>query len=155
MSTTASTQYQQRTPIVTASTLVTNPNSSSNTTTINNPAIPTSTTTVHDNEGAILTVNYSVAPFSSMERRLRRTGDRKIIEISTALRQSFESIIQSRLYPKSEIVIYIQVLQSDGNTLGAAINAGVLALINAGIAVTDFLVSCSLVYIQRIVLLGK
>lgn len=160
MSATASTQYQQRTQIVSASASVPSntPSSSTTTTTNTNTVLSSSTaiptTTVHDNDGAILTVNYSIAPFSTIERRIRRSGDRKIIEISTALRQTLETVIQTRLYPRSEIVLYIQVLQSDGNTLAAAINAGILALINAGIAINDFIVGCSLVYIQRIVLLG-
>jgi exosome complex component RRP41 len=64
-------------------------------------------------------------------------------EISYVIRQTFESVIMTNLFPRSEISIYVQVLQADGGTRCAAINAATLALINAGIPMKDFVVACA------------
>jgi exosome complex component RRP41 len=45
---------------------------------------------------------------------------------------------------KSEIAIIVHLLESDGSSLCAILNAVTLALVNAGIAMTDLLVSCSI-----------
>ena len=43
---------------------------------------------------------------------------RKSVEISLALKQTFEAVIMGELYPHSKIDIYVQVLQSDGGECG-------------------------------------
>jgi exosome complex component RRP41 len=50
------------------------------------------------------------------------------------------------LHPRSHIDISVQVLQSDGSLLQAAINATTLALIDAGVPVNDYVcaVTCAL-----------
>eukprot|EP00027_Filamoeba_sp_ATCC50430_P006856 CAMPEP_0168564390 /NCGR_PEP_ID=MMETSP0413-20121227/13222_1 /TAXON_ID=136452 /ORGANISM="Filamoeba nolandi, Strain NC-AS-23-1" /LENGTH=106 /DNA_ID=CAMNT_0008596063 /DNA_START=333 /DNA_END=649 /DNA_ORIENTATION=- len=47
------------------------------------------------------------------------------------------------LFPRSQIDIYVQILQADGGTRCAAINAATLAIINAGIPMKDFVCSCA------------
>eukprot|EP00658_Telonema_sp_P-2_P031181 TRINITY_DN23392_c0_g1_i2.p2 TRINITY_DN23392_c0_g1~~TRINITY_DN23392_c0_g1_i2.p2 ORF type:complete len:150 (-),score=50.87 TRINITY_DN23392_c0_g1_i2:82-531(-) len=59
------------------------------------------------------------------------------------LASTFESVIMSHLFPKSEIDIHVQILQADGGTLPAAVNATSLALLDAGIPIRDFVVACS------------
>jgi exosome complex component RRP41 len=98
---------------------------------------------------------FSTASFASPERRVRRPGDRRAAESAATLVQCFESVIQRHLYPRSEICIYIQILQSDGGALSAAINAATLALQDAGIAVMDTPVACAVSYVQKTALLGK
>lgn len=63
---------------------------------------------------------------------------RRILEISQTLKSTFDPVIQSSLYPRSQIDIYVQVLQQDGGLLQACINATTLALANAGIPLIDF-----------------
>lgn len=41
---------------------------------------------------------------------------RRLTEIGASIRQTFEPVIMSHLYPRSEISIYVQVLGSDGGT---------------------------------------
>ncbi len=103
--------------------------------------------TLHDR--AIIKCQYSVAPFAGADRKKRRVGDRRALEIALALQQSFESVLHLHLFPRSEINIFIQVLQSDGGELSAAFNAASLALVDAGIPMTDFLVSCSVGYLEK------
>ena len=48
------------------------------------------------------------------------------------IKQTFEAAILTELYPRSQIDIYVEVLQADGGNLCACINAATLALIDAG-----------------------
>jgi exosome complex component RRP41 len=57
------------------------------------------------------------------------------------LKSVFESVIMLELYPKSQIDLQVFVLESDGSYKSAAFNAVSLALMNAGIAMKDFLVA--------------
>ena len=96
-----------------------------------------------------------------------RSSCRRLTEIGASIRQTFEPVILSHLYPRSEISIYVQVLGSDGGSyrysnqtpfvhqadlhrpcahlgiLPTAINATTLALIDAGVAMTDYITSLS------------
>ena len=54
------------------------------------------------------------------------------------IKSTFEPIVQTGLYPRSHIDVYIQVLQQDGGLLQACINGTTLALVNAGIPILDF-----------------
>jgi exosome complex component RRP41 len=87
------------------------------------------------------------------------------MEIGAAIRQTFEPVIMTHLYPRSEIAIHLQVLSADGGEiwcqyyyrsairadnvcllgiLSTAINATTLALIDAGISLLDYVTSLSL-----------
>lgn len=49
--------------------------------------------------------------------------------------------------------MHVQVLQADGGELCAAINAATLALIDAGVPLSDYLVACSAASVDRELLL--
>lgn len=87
---------------------------------------------------AILNVELGIAPFSSGERRKRTRGDKRVLELAATIKSTFEPVVQTNLYPRSEIDIFVQVLQQDGGLLQACINATTLALMNAGIPMLDF-----------------
>jgi len=97
---------------------------------------------------AIINCEYSMANFSTGERKKKSKGDRRATEISLIIRQTFESVILTNLFPRSQIDIFIQVLQADGGTRCAAINAVTLALVNAGIPLKDFVCSCAAGYLE-------
>lgn len=99
------------------------------------------TKTLHDR--VLLNCQYSMATFSTGERKRRPRGDRKSQEISLQLRQTFETAILIKQFPKSQIDIFFEVLQSDGGNYSACVNAGTLALIDAGIPLKDYVCSCS------------
>lgn len=82
---------------------------------------------------AVVRCEYSMATFSTGERKKKAKGDRRSTEISLVIRQTLESVILTHLFPRSQIDVYIQILQADGGTRCAAINAATLALIDAGI----------------------
>lgn len=83
------------------------------------------------------TVNcqYSMATFSTSDRKLRPRGDRKSYEFTQHLQKTFEAAILVESYPNSQIDIFCEILQADGGNLAACINAASLALVDAGVAV--------------------
>lgn len=89
------------------------------------------------------------APFCGTERRKRRTGDRRSLEVEQVVIQSMEAVVPIDLYPKSEIAIVVHVLESDGSILCTVINAVTLAMMNAGISMTDMVVACSVGFVKQ------
>jgi exosome complex component RRP41 len=94
----------------------------------------------------------SMSPFATPERRVRRLGDRRLAGIALAVRRSLPQVIMSHLYPKSEIRVHVQIVTADGGELPAAITAATLALIDAGIALTDYVTCTSVAVVDKSVL---
>ncbi|PKC02311.1 ribosomal protein S5 domain 2-like protein [Rhizophagus irregularis] len=92
---------------------------------------------------ANINVEISLAPFSMEERKKRSKSDKRILEIASAVKQTFEPIIMTELYARSQIDIYLQILQFDGGTVQICINAATLAIIDAGIPMKDYVCACS------------
>jgi len=97
--------------------------------------------TIHNR--ANINVEVNIAAFSTGERRKRSRGDKRILELGATIKSTFEPVIQTHLYPRSQIDIFVQVLQQDGGLLSAAINATTLALITAGIPLFDYVCAVS------------
>ncbi|GAU13633.1 hypothetical protein TSUD_347370 [Trifolium subterraneum] len=81
------------------------------------------------------------------------TKPQRSTEISLVIRQTMEACILTHLMPRSQIDIYVQVLQADGGTRSACINAATLALADAGIPMRDLVTSCSAGYLNSTPLL--
>ncbi|WMV11533.1 hypothetical protein MTR67_004918 [Solanum verrucosum] len=151
------------------------------------------------NDQALVRCEYSMANFSTGDRRRKTKGDRtgggkrtvipalncsylvvqkmegiqstngywmdkktysigvgfsgRSTEISLVIRQTMEACILTHLMPRSQIDIYVQVLQADGGTRSACINAATLALADAGIPMRDLVTSCSAGYLNSTPLL--
>jgi len=99
---------------------------------------------MHDK--ANINVEISYAPFSTSERKKRTKTDKRILEIASAVKQTFEPIIIGNLFPRSQIDIYLQILQFDGGTIQICINAATMALIDAGIPMKDYVCACTAGY---------
>ncbi|PVU85713.1 hypothetical protein BB560_006831 [Smittium megazygosporum] len=95
-----------------------------------------------------LNVEFLVSPFSSVERKKRSKYDRRSVEIATSIKQTFEHVIIGQLFPRSQIDIFIHLLQQDGGVLEACINATCLALIDAGIPMTDYVCAINAGYVD-------
>ncbi|KAK0585778.1 hypothetical protein LWI29_033924 [Acer saccharum] len=102
------------------------------------------------NDHALVRCEYSMANFS---RRSLEKAKGRSIEISLVIRQSMEACIMTDLMPRSQIDIFVQVLQADGGTRSACINAATLALADAGIPMCDLVTSCSAGYLNSTPLL--
>ncbi|XP_076454684.1 exosome complex component RRP41-like [Babylonia areolata] len=96
---------------------------------------------LHDR--AVVNCQYSMATFSTGERKRRPRGDRKSTEMTCHLQQTFDATILTALHPRSQIDIFVEVLQSDGGNYCASVNAATLALIDAGIPLRDYVCACS------------
>ena len=106
---------------------------------------------VHDR--ATVTCEFVALPYTGGEYKPQSFGDRSAIEVAAVVRQIFEPVVQRQLYPRSQINISIVLLESDGGVRSAAINATTLALIDAGVALEDFVCSCSAGSVQGTLLL--
>jgi len=92
---------------------------------------------------AVINCQYSMATFSTSERKHRQRGDYRSLEITSNLREVFENAILTELFPHSQIDIFVEVLQSDGSNYSACVNAATLAIIHAGIPIKDVVCACS------------
>ncbi|MEM2963053.1 MAG: exosome complex exonuclease Rrp41 [Candidatus Anstonellales archaeon] len=86
---------------------------------------------------AIIRCRYNMAPFCSLEEHGKSGPSRRSIELSKVIKEVFENVIIAEAYPRTQIDIYIEVLQSDGGTRCAAITAASVALADAGIPIKD------------------
>ncbi|POW14014.1 hypothetical protein PSTT_03301, partial [Puccinia striiformis] len=96
----------------------------------------------NNNNGSI-SVHISTTPFSSIDRKKVGKSDKKFADLAQAIQNTFEPVVMLHLYPRSTIDIYVQVLQQDGALLQAAINVTTLALIGAGVSISDYVLSIS------------
>ncbi|XP_044150435.1 exosome complex component RRP41 [Bufo gargarizans] len=102
--------------------------------------------TLHDR--AVVNCQYSMATFSTGERKRRPHGDRKSTEMTLHLKQTFEAAILTQLYPRCQIDIYVQILQADGGNYCTCVNAATLAVIDAGIPMRDYVCASSAGFIE-------
>ncbi|EDV32014.1 uncharacterized protein Dana_GF15621 [Drosophila ananassae] len=96
-----------------------------------------------ESNDVIINCQYSQATFSTAERKNRPRGDRKSQEFKMYLQQALSAAIKSELYPRSQIDVYVEVLQADGANYAVALNAATLALIDAGICLNELIVACT------------
>lgn len=93
-------------------------------------------------EQAVITCDFSMTSYSVSERRVRTFGDMKSQKLQMAIQRVFQQAVITETYPKSQIDIYLKILQSDGNDYSPCVNATTLAFMNAGNANNElFLVS--------------
>ena len=83
------------------------------------------------------------APFSGLEHKRRRMGDRRTAELEQIVEDAMASVVLLELYPLSEIVIVVHLLESDGSVLPSMINASSLACMEAGVMMKDIVTACS------------
>lgn len=93
--------------------------------------------------GCTITPHNSVAPFSAGERRVRGRGDRSVLELASIVKATLEQTILTELLPKSQIDVFVQVLQSDGGVRGCCINAAIVALGDASIPLRSLAAACT------------
>ncbi|KAI9828543.1 MAG: hypothetical protein M1819_006600 [Sarea resinae] len=92
---------------------------------------------------AVVEVELSVAGFAGVERKRAGRGDKRISEMQTTIASAFTQTLFTHLYPHSTISLSLHVLSSDGSLLAACLNACTLALVDAGIPMSDYIVACT------------
>ena len=89
---------------------------------------------------AILDVRYNMAPFSTTDR-IRPGFNRRSREISKVTADALESVVDLELYPRSKIRVEIEIICAEAGTRCAGITAASMALADAGIPMSDMVVS--------------
>ena len=103
---------------------------------------------------ATVSSTVTISPFATVERRMVSRSSKTTAEFSLAISRCFENVIITSLYPQSEIAIHCTILSADGGELSCCLNAALLAVIDAGIAVIDFQVSIEVGYMDNTVIYG-
>lgn len=93
--------------------------------------------------GANIEINITIANFSTTERKKRLKNEKRLIELKATLERTFEQSVMCKLYPRTIIQVNIHVLAQDGGLLAGITNAITLGLIDAGIAMYDYVSSIS------------
>ncbi|KAI2618971.1 ribosomal protein S5 domain 2-like protein [Hypomontagnella submonticulosa] len=88
-------------------------------------------------------VSIVVGGFSTVDRKKRARSDKRIQELQATLAKSLAAVLHTHLFPRSTISISLHVLAQDGSLLACAVNAATLALVDAGVPMTDYLVACT------------
>lgn len=117
--------------------------------TIHGPQEPQRRSDQLHNEVGVLSCTILTASFSGTERKRRRAGDRRSNETEQVVKQSFESVVMLDLYPRSEISIVVHILESDGSVICSILNAVTLGMMDAGIALSDMIIGCSVGYLKQ------
>ena len=97
---------------------------------------------LQDPEKTIVNFRYNMAPFST-EERVKPGTSRRSVEISKILKEALSEVIFLEEFPRTGIDVYVEMLQSDGSTRCAALNAAALALADAGVPMRDLVAACS------------
>ena len=91
---------------------------------------------------ATLRCRYHMSPFSVSPRR-SPAPSRRDTEIGMVMSWALRPAVFLEKYPRSVIDVYCEVLEADGGTRTACINAATVALVDAGIPMRDLVSSCA------------
>jgi len=89
-----------------------------------------------------LTCDFKFMTFSCKKRR-QHQQDEQEKDMSVRILEAMESAVCLHKYPKSQINIYVMVLQNDGCALAAAVNCATVALASAGVEMYDLVLASS------------
>ena len=103
----------------------------------------------------LLVIEYSVSPFSSVDSKRNSKFDKEFSQFAEVLRHTFQNLIIMDPNTKTEIIISVCVIQNDGSSKSAIFNAVNMALMDAGIPMKDFLVSCSVGLHNGLMMAGR
>lgn len=90
----------------------------------------------------VLRVRYHMAPFSVDPRR-SPAPSRRDTEIGMVMSNALAPALFLERYPRSVIDVFVEIIQADGGTRCAAINAAAVALVDAGIPMKDLVAACA------------
>ncbi|MBN2203154.1 MAG: exosome complex exonuclease Rrp41 [Candidatus Aenigmarchaeota archaeon] len=90
----------------------------------------------------IIRCRYAMAPFSTKER-IRPGRSRRATEISMVINEALSNVVFFNEYPKTAVDVFMEILQADASTRCAALNAASLALVDAGVPMSNMVSSCS------------
>ena len=92
---------------------------------------------------ALIQTEVNIAGFSGVDRQKRARGDKRVAEMQHTISSAFSAVLFTHLFPRSSVYIALHVLSQDGSLLAACLNAATLALIDAGIPMSDYVAACT------------
>ena len=95
-----------------------------------------------DSDTGILRCRYHMEPFSVSERK-NPAPSRREIEISKVIKEALLPAVMLEQFPRTAVDVYIEVLQADGGSRCAALDAAAVALADAGIPMRDLVCACA------------
>jgi exosome complex component RRP41 len=93
-------------------------------------------------DSGILRCRYHMSPFSVTERK-NPAPSRREIEISKVIKEALLPSVILKDYPRTVVDVFIEVLQADGGSRCAALDAASVALADAGIPMRDLVSACA------------
>lgn len=90
----------------------------------------------------ILRCRYHMQPFSVGERK-NPAPSRREIEISKVIKEALEPALMLENFPRTVVDVFIEILQADGGSRCAALDAAAVALADAGIPMRDMVSACA------------
>lgn len=101
-------------------------------------------------ERGTIRVRIHAASFSSSggERRKGTQRDRRLLEWARHLEEAFAAVVTTTTFPRSQLDIFVEISNADGGVLAAVFNAITLALLDAGIPMSDYIVAETVCYVQ-------
>ena len=91
----------------------------------------------------VIQCEFKLSAFSQQDRRTGQGEDPRSEEYAEYMETCYKVIMFPHKNASSIVRLSCQVLQADGGHLAAALTAGTLALIDAGIPIKDLVVGCS------------
>jgi len=95
-----------------------------------------------DTDTGILRCRYHMSPFSVTERK-NPAPSRREIEIGKVIKEALKPAVMLEKFPRTAVDVYVEILQADGGTRCAALDAASVALADAGIPMRDMVSSCA------------
>ena len=95
-----------------------------------------------DQDSGILRCRYHMSPFSVTERK-NPAPSRREIEISKVIKEALQPAVILKDFPRTVVDVFIEVLQADGGSRCAALDAASVALVDAGIPMRDIVAACA------------
>lgn len=95
-----------------------------------------------DPDTGILRCRYHMSPFSVTERK-NPAPSRREIEISKVIKEALQPSLILKDFPRTVIDVFVEVLQADGGSRCAALDAASVALADAGIPMKDLVSACA------------
>ena len=95
-----------------------------------------------DQDSGILRCRYHMSPFSVTERKNPAPSRREIV-ISIVIKEALQPAVILKDIPRTVVDVFIEVLQADGGSRCAALDAASVALVDAGIPMRDIVSACA------------
>jgi len=95
-----------------------------------------------DTDTGIIRCRYHMSPFSVTERK-NPAPSRREIEIGKVIKEALQPALILEKFPRTTVDVYLEVLQADGGSRCAALDAASVALADAGIPMRDLVSACA------------